>query len=206
MTVTEALQARRAVPSFDPSVEISLSELERLVDIACLAPSSMNLQPWEFLVCTTPEDKTRMQGVAMNQKKVTEASAVIAVLCNLEFYQHAEAIADSQIQRGYMPAENKEAYVKRVHSLPDRPQHLREEAIRSCNLWAMSFMLVAQEAGWDTGPMGGFVAEALAAEFGLPESRFPVILITIGKLNPEVQLLPRNMRFTAQELIHYGNW
>ena len=206
MTVTEALQARRATPSFDPSVEISPEELERLIDLACLAPSSMNLQPWEFLICISPEDKARMQGVAMNQKKVVEASAVIAVICNLEFYLHAEAIADSQIERGYMPAANKDAYVQRVQSQAENPQALREEAIRSSSLWAMSFMLAAQEAGWETGPMGGFVAHALSQEFGLPETRFPILLITIGKANPEIKLLERNIRFSAKKLAHYGNW
>ena len=206
MTVREALEKRRATPSFDPTVSISPEELEHLIDVACLAPSSMNLQPWEFLICTSPEDKARMQGVAMNQAKVSEASAVIAVICNLDYPDHAEAAASSGVANGYYGEERKASLVGIAQSFKTNPTALREEAIRSCNLWAMAFMLVATEAGWDTGPMGGFVADALSAEFHLPESRFPVILITIGKVNPAVTLLKRNMRYTAKELSHIGNW
>lgn len=206
MTVTEALNLRRATPSYDKSVAISLPELEALINLACLAPSSMNLQPWEFLICTSDEDKARMQSVAMNQKKVSEASAVIAVICNLEFPDNAEAVADSNIANGYFPVERKQGFVGGASTFREKPQALREEAIRSCNLWAMAFMLAATEAGWSTSPMGGFVAEDLTAEFKLPSSRFPVLLITIGKPNPEITILPRNIRFSAKDLSHFGNW
>jgi putative NAD(P)H nitroreductase len=206
MTVTEALLARRAVPSFDPTVTITKDELEVLIDTACLAPSSMNLQPWEFLICHSQEDKERLQKVAMNQKKVTEASAAIAVIGNTEFYKHAEAVADSNIEKGYFPAERKPGFIEMAHGSVGNPQALHDEAVRSSNLWAMAFMLAATEAGWDTGPMGGFHADALAEEFGLPESRFATLIITIGKRNPDIKMLERNNRFSAKELSHYGNW
>ena len=206
MTVTEALQARRAIPSFEKGVGITREEIDALINRACLAPSSMNLQPWEFLVCITDEDKARMQSVAMNQKKVSEASAVIAVVCNLDFPDHAAAVADSNIANGYFGEERKAGFITNATAIKANPQAVREEAIRSSNLWAMAFMLVAMEAGWHTGPMGGFVADDLAKEFGLPPSRFPVLLITIGRPNPETKLLPRGLRFSAAELAHYGNW
>lgn len=206
MTVTEALQHRRATPSFDTTVKIDQAELEALIDKACLAPSSMNLQPWEFLVCIDEADKERLLGVAMNQKKVVEASAVIVVVCDTTYHLHAADVADSQIERGYMPAERKEGFVTMVHGFGENKQASREEAIRSSNLWAMAFMLAAAEAGWDTAPMGGFVASDLSTEFGLPETYFPVLLIAIGKRNPSVNLLPRNFRYGAETLTHYGNW
>jgi putative NAD(P)H nitroreductase len=175
MTVSEALQTRRAIPSFDPTFSILKEELENLIQLACLAPSSMNLQPWEFLVCYSAEDKARMQSVTMNQKKVSEASAVLAVICNLDFPDHGEAVADSNIAKG-------------------------------CSLWAMAFMLAAAESGWDTAPMGGFVAESLISEFGLPETRFPVLVIAIGKRNSNVTILDRSIRFPTEDLVHVGNW
>jgi nitroreductase len=206
MTVTEALQKRRAIPSFDTSIQISKEELDKLIDLASLAPSSMNLQPWELIVCFSAEDKARMQAVTMNQKKVSEASAVLAVICNLDFPDHADAIAEGNVTRGYFPEERKAGFIEGAHSFKKNSQALREEAIRSCNLWAMSFMLVATEAGWDTAPMGGFVAESLSSEFGLPDSRFPILVIAIGKRNPDLKILDRSLRFSASEISHIGNW
>lgn len=206
MTVTEALAARRAVPSFDSTAEISLDELERIIDLACLAPSSMNLQPWEFLICHTDEEKARLQTVTMNQKKVSEASAVVVLIGNTLLHENAGVVADGLVERGYMPTERKEGFVGMASGFRDNAQAAREEAIRSGSLWAMAFMLAATEAGWDTAPMGGFVADDLSAEFGLPETRFPVLVIGIGKANPEIKILDRNIRFSAKELSHYGNW
>ena len=147
-----------------------------------------------------------MQSVAMNQRKVSEASAVIAVICNLEFPDNAKAVAESNIANGYFSEDRKPGFLNGANSFREKPQSLREEAIRSCNLWAMAFMLAATEAGWSTGPMGGFIPEDLSAEFKLPPSRFPVLLITIGKPNPVIKILPRNIRFSAKELSHFGNW
>lgn len=206
MTVTEALKIRRAIPSFDQSVTILPSELEAIIDKACLAPSSMNLQPWEFLVCYSAEDKSRMQVVTMNQKKVSESSAVIAVICNLNFPDHAEAVAAVNIEKGYLTDERRDGFISGAQSFRNNPQALREEAIRSCNLWAMAFMLAASEAGWDTAPMGGFVAADLSAEFGLPDSCFPVLVIAVGKRNPVVKILDRSHRFSASELVHVAQW
>jgi nitroreductase len=206
MTVTEALLARRATPSFDPTVKISKAQLCNLIELACLAPSSMNLQPWEFVVCYSEADKARMQRVAMNQKKVSEASAVIAVICNLEFPQNSLAIAESNIARGYFREERREGFITGAQSFNQNPQSLRDEAIRSCNLWAMAFMMAAIEAGWNTAPMGGFVADQLITEFGLPVSRFPILLIAIGQLNTSVKMLERNVRFPVSKLVHEGNW
>jgi putative NAD(P)H nitroreductase len=206
MTVTEALQKRRAIPSFDSTTQISKLELDGLIDLASLAPSSMNLQPWELLICFSAEDKARMQSVTMNQKKVSEASAVLAVICNLDFPKNAEPVANSNVSRGYFPLERKAGFIENAESFKENPQALREEAIRSCNLWAMAFMLAATEAGWDTAPMGGFVAESLSAEFGLPATRFPVLIIAIGKRNPDLTILERSLRFPASEISHVGNW
>ena len=154
----------------------------------------------------TDEDKARMQSVAMNQKKVSEASAVLAVVCNTKFPDHANEIADSNIEKGYFPPERKEGFIDMAQSFNGNDLALREEAIRSCNLFSMAFMLAATEAGWDTAPMGGFVAADLSVEFGLPDSRFPILLIAIGKANPAVNILDRSRRFSATDLTHVGKW
>ena len=111
MDVSSAIHARRAVPSFDSSVEISLEELVALMNEANLAPSAMNLQPWEFLVCHTIEDKKRLQAVSYQQAKVAEASAVVVVLGNLQHHHHATRIADENVKTGVLPEDRRDAWV-----------------------------------------------------------------------------------------------
>ena len=71
MEFLEVLSSRRSVPSFDPSVSIDRTVLLEILNTANLAPSSMCLQQWEYIVCDTPEAKARLQAASFNQKKIT---------------------------------------------------------------------------------------------------------------------------------------
>lgn len=207
MEFLDVLSARRSVPSFDPSVTIDRSELLEILNTANTAPSSMCLQQWEYIICDTPEAKARLQAASFNQKKISEASAVVIVLGNLKAAeQHAETVADANMAVGYFAEDRRERWIASAKRGWPTEQVERDEAFRGPSLWAMTFMLAAKNAGWDTAPMGGYEADKVIAEFGLPETHIPVLLVAIGKLNPEVTLLPRVKRIPAETLAHFNNW
>jgi nitroreductase len=207
MTVSEALNARRATPFFDPSQEISLDTLKALIDQASLSPTSMNLQPYNLLVVHSAEEKARLVGVSYNQTKIADASAAVVVVGLTNGHElHAERVSTNNVDLGYMPEDRKQGWIDRARGGWPTEQKQRDEAFRAGSLWAMSFMLVAQEAGWVTAPMGGFVEDALRAEFGLPETAVPVLIIAIGKPDPSKELKARGERFPADEIAHIGNW
>ena len=167
----------------------------------------MNLQPYQLLVVNTPEDKNRLVGVAYNQTKIADASAAVVVVGLTNGHElHAERVANNNVELGYMPEDRKDGWIERARGGWPTEQKQRDEAIRAGSLWAMSFMLVAQEAGWVTAPMGGFVEDALRAEFGLPETAVPVLIIAVGKPDAAKELKPRGARFPAEEIAHVGNW
>jgi nitroreductase len=207
MTVHEALIQRRSTPFFDSSVTIEQSEIEALLELASLSPSSMNLQPWETILCHSAEDKARLQAVSFNQKKISEASAVLIVLGNLHHHEHAPFVAESSAQLGYYPPERKQNFIDNAaKAYADKPQAQRDEAFRGSSLYAMALMLAAKQSGWDTAPMGGFEPDKLAAEFGLPDSHIPIMLLCIGKADPNRAILPRQGRLPVQELLHIGHF
>lgn len=167
----------------------------------------MCLQQWEYIICDTPEAKARLQAASFNQKKISEASAVVIVLGNLKAAeQHAETVADANMEGGYFGEDRRERWIASAKRGWPTEQVERDEAFRGPSLWAMTFMLAAKNAGWDTAPMGGYEADKVIAEFGLPETHIPVLLVAIGKLNPEVTLLPRVKRIPAETLAHFNNW
>jgi nitroreductase len=207
MTVREAIETRRSIPFFDPAVTISKQEVLELCNLANLAPSSMNLQPWEYIVCTTPESKQKLREVSYNQPKITDASAMIILLGNLQHHLHAADVASSQIRNGYFGEERRESWVGSAHgAYADNPQKQRDEAFRGGSLWAMNFLLAAHDAGWDTAPLGGFVPEQVSEVFHIPGTHLPVLLIAIGKRPAEAKLLPRNDRISAENLTHWETW
>ena len=53
----EILRGRRSIRTYDTSVKISKEEMVEILEEATLAPSSLNMQPWRFLVIESKEGK-----------------------------------------------------------------------------------------------------------------------------------------------------
>src|ERR1700745_2949064 len=75
-TLSQAIQERRATPSFD-GAPIPAEDLRQILEAGLHAPSGYNMQPWRFVVVQSPEQKKRLRAASFNQGKVEEASAVI---------------------------------------------------------------------------------------------------------------------------------
>ena len=69
MDFKDVINNRRAVNFFDPQKEVTDELLRQVVDMAALAPSSFNLQPWSLMVVRDREQKLRLQELAWNQPK-----------------------------------------------------------------------------------------------------------------------------------------
>ncbi|MEC0177446.1 nitroreductase family protein [Paenibacillus favisporus] len=177
------IQERRSVRSYDPEVKISREEMNEILQQAALAPSGANLQPWRFLVIDSQELKQKLFPIAFDQQQVIEASAVIAVLGDLEGYKLAEKIYGMAVDAGYMPAETAKSFVERYQglfaSMP--PETVLQKVSIDGGLVSMQLMLVARAKGYDTVPMGGFDQAKFVEAFDIPERYAPIMLIAIGK-------------------------
>ena len=76
MEVLEAIRRRRTVRRYR-SRPVEPEKLERLLEAARLAPSGMNLQPWELVVVTSEEGRRALVPACNNQRQVAEAPVVI---------------------------------------------------------------------------------------------------------------------------------
>ncbi|MGF9908980.1 nitroreductase family protein [Brevibacillus porteri] len=195
------IQERRSVRSYNPEVKISQEELAEILRQATLAPSAANLQPWRFLVIDTPELKQKLLPIAFNQQQVVEASAVIAVLGDLENIRMAEKIYGQAVDAGFMPADTAksmvEHYTGMYSSMP--PEVIRQIAYTDGGLVSMQLMLVARAKGYDTVPIGGYDKQKFMEAFRISERYIPIILIAIGKAakpgHPTVRLAVDDVAF-----------
>jgi nitroreductase len=203
MTVREAVLSRRSMRSFDPTATITSGEVALLLHEATPAPSALNLQNWEFVVCIEQEDKDRLRAVAFDQKKISDASAVIIILGRGDLQERVK----SHPLCNCFPSEEAEEWERLAMSAYESdPQRCRDEAFRSCSLFAMTFMLLALEAGWSTAPIGGFDASALAREFDVPDHYIPVLLVAVGQPGARPFVSPRPKRVPLEELMHVGRF
>ena len=60
MNLEETLNWRYTTKEFDTTKKISESDMEQVKNLLRMSPSSVNLQPWHFIVAETTEGKARM--------------------------------------------------------------------------------------------------------------------------------------------------
>ncbi|MED4829930.1 nitroreductase family protein [Bacillus atrophaeus] len=181
----EIMKGRRSIRSYDSAVKISKEEMTEILEEATTAPSSVNAQPWRFLVIDSPEGKEKLAPLAsFNQTQVTTSSAVIAVFADMNNADYLEEIYSKAVELGYMPQEVKDrqiaALTAHFEKLP--AQVNRETILIDGGLVSMQLMLTARAHGYDTNPIGGYDKENIAEAFGLEKERYvPLMLLSIGK-------------------------
>lgn len=184
MDLLTAIETRRSVKHFDPSVQLNKEEFEQLVQTTMLSPTSYNIQHWRFLRVTDAPLRKALKDAAWGQQQIEDASELI-ILC-------ADINAWKDRPERYWADAPKEAREMLVPMLTDfyqgKPQLQRDEAIRSCGLAGQTLMLSAKAMGFDSGPLIGFDPEEVAELIHLPEHYLIGMMIVIGKaLKPASQ-------------------
>ncbi|MDN7242413.1 nitroreductase family protein [Planococcus sp. N028] len=179
----KVMTERKSVRVYDPNFKISKEEIEEMLKLATTAPSSSNLQSWNFIVIQDQEVKKELRAIANNQAQVEQSSAIIAVLGNVDAYKNVEKIYTQNVEAGYMDEAIKERTIANTYAMyPNAPVEARMNiAAYDAGLVSMQLMLIAKERGYDTIPMGGFDKAKFAERFDLPEHLFPIVLIAVGK-------------------------
>ena len=171
---------RRSIRNFDTSVKIPREELLEILDKTVTAPSSVNMQPWRFVVVDSEEGKEKLEPfVSYNGLQNETSSAMVLIFADLKSQERAEEIYGKAVAQGKMPEEVKE---KQLSSIVPMNEIVHIDA----SLAAMQLMLVARSYGYDTNAIGGYKKEGLAKAFGLDADRHvPILLIALGKSNEE---------------------
>lgn len=80
MDAIHALKTRRSIRAYTTQ-PIPREILEDIIDCARLAPTAINIQPWEFVVVTSREAIQRLGTIAIYGKFLADSVACVAVLC-----------------------------------------------------------------------------------------------------------------------------
>ena len=76
---------RRSIRKFDTSVKIPREEMLEILDKTVTAPSSVNMQPWRFVVVDSEEGKDKLKPfVSYNGVQNETSSAMVLIFCRFE--------------------------------------------------------------------------------------------------------------------------
>ena len=202
MNITEAIESRRALKHYDPNHRMPESDIARLIQLAKLSPSSFNMQNYRFVLVRDPELRKQIRAVAWDQAQVTDASLLILLCADLGAH-----LKNPARYWNHAPKEVQEILVPALTPFYDgKPQLIRDEGMRSTGFAGMALMLAARELGYDSCPMIGFDAEAVARLIKLPPDHAISFMLAIGKANKSSW--PRGERLPDSEVViqdHFAN-
>jgi nitroreductase len=183
-TLSQAIQERRATPSFD-GAPIPAEDLKQILVAGLNAPSGYNMQPWRFIVVQSAEQKKRLRAASYNQAKVEEASAVIVACGDADGWRKDLDLMLQLGREGGMP----ESYAAQARS--SVPNYLSSFSSEQMRAWLnkqvmLAFthmLLMAEVMGYDTAPMEGFEQDKVHEVLRLPLSYWVVALLAVGHMN-----------------------
>lgn len=192
---------RKSVRVYDETVKISHEEMLEMIQETTTAPSSVNMQPWRFVVAESEKAKAKLKPlIRFNTRQNDTSSAMVMIFGDMNCYEYGEEIYDQAVAEGKMPAEVRDQQLAAI--LPYYQNFTREQmndVVKiDASLAAMQFMLVARSHGYETNPIGGFEADQLAEAFHLDKERYvPVMILSVGKAVEEgyesVRLAPEKI-------------
>lgn len=178
LNVLEAISLRHSVRQFKPD-PVPEEILRSLLEAAHQAPSSWNLQPWEFVVVTDPELRQKLSVAANNQAHVAQAGATFVCLGSV---RQQDALAD-RIERAIPPDATPERIERTMRTVNRMRQDedFRKTHVLTNTYIAVSFLvLAAQSYGLGSVWMGGFDPVKVKTLLNIPDDYFVASLVSVG--------------------------
>ncbi|MGF1683075.1 oxygen-insensitive NAD(P)H nitroreductase [Photobacterium minamisatsumaniensis] len=192
MNLTDIVQTRYSTKEFDATKQIPSEIFAQLKDLLRFSPSSVNSQPWHFIIADTDEGRKRIskgtQGLfAFNEAKVLNASHVI-LLC-------AKTQIDEEYLGHLLETEEKDGrfaqstFKETVHKGRSMFVNMHRFDLKDAQHWMEkqvylnmgTVLLGAGALGVDALPIEGVDTKTLNEEFGLLDKGYSAVaLIALG--------------------------
>jgi 3-hydroxypropanoate dehydrogenase len=164
---------------------VNREELEAIYDLSKLGPTSLNCCPGRFVFLTTPQSKERLVPALNpgNVDKTRAAPVTVIVAYDSQFHEQLPKL---------MP------YGDLRSRFVGQDALIAETAFRNGSLQGAYLIIAARALGLDCGPMSGFDAQAVNAEF-FPDGGWKAnFLINLGHRDSSATI-PRMPRLAFEE-------
>jgi nitroreductase len=223
------VESRRAVRRFTAEA-VPDQVIRDCLELAVLAPSSCNLQPWSFQVVRNPALLQQLQHVCLGQS-AAKAPLIIAVLACPNTWEQAcadvlrfwpESTVPKAIEHFYKnsaPFQYNQGWLgwrgllkrqmvklmgfrRPVMRTPNSLEQMRLWAVKSTALAAQNLMLAFQSHGYSTCPMEGFDEQRLKQVLPVQTGAIPIMLLAVGMPGERAVYNPR-LRFPLDQSVSW---
>ncbi len=165
---------------------VSTEQLQQIWNLARMGPTQTNTLPARITFVVTPAAKARLAPLMDegNRAKTVAAPATAIIGMDLRFHEKLGYLYPHVDSRGWFEGSPRE--------------NLEFIALRSSSLQGAYLIMAARALGLDCGPMSGFDADKVSAEFFPGESVRANFMVNIGYGN-SASLHPRSPRLSFDE-------
>ena len=172
----DTIKKRRSVKIFDKTHKFADKEIEKILSLAMLSPTSYNIQHWRFLIVKDTELRKKIRESSFDQAQVTDASLLLILCADLKAWENARECWKNA------PKETQDFLLKDIKmTFQNNEQLERDEAIRSIGIASQTIMLAVKSAGYDSCPMIGFEQKKVANLINLPKNYIIGMMLAIGR-------------------------
>ena len=207
-SIVDALNWRYAVQMFDPKKTLAPELLHTILESGRLAPSSIGLEPWKFIVVENPEVRVKLRAVSHNQAKVTDAAVLVIIAYRTDAETH---ISRERIERTARIQGQSADSLNPLKQMMDSAIAGRA-AKGTLNTWMQTqayipFGMMIETAallGVDSGPMEGFLADEVDALLGLKEQGLHAAsLLALGYRGDDPAALRPKVRRSFNDVVQF---
>jgi nitroreductase/dihydropteridine reductase len=212
--IIEDLQWRHTAKKYDPTKRIPAPDLEIFFEALRLSPSSINSQPWRFIVIDSEEarkrlDKTFGEKYPFNRPHTFAASQIILFSYNPRYNRddYARIIDKEILDNRIQPADREKAFAKFIFA------EMNTDAAGNTAAWTKAQLYIAlgnalhtlARLKIDATPLEGIDVPAVNKEFKQELNGYQCdVALAIGYHHPEGDFnaeLPKSRREAEEILI-----
>ena len=223
------VNSRRSVRSFTKDA-VDVNDLKECLELALLAPTSSNLQCWEFYWVKSKEKKEKLKTYCLNQTAATTAQELIVCIARTDTWKRNSKIIIKNLKKNKSTPISAINYYEKIVpilysqgifgifgfikkiliniigmfiTVPREPNSfadMRVWAHKTTALACENLMLALRAYGYDSCPMEGMDSKRIKKMLKLPSKAEVCMVISVGK-RAEKGVYGKRYRIDTEKII-----
>lgn len=214
MNAQQLAENRYTCKAYDKDFIIDTDTLNRILEALRLAPSSINIQPWQFLVAVSPESKQQLASFAYdmnayNQPKIANAAAVIVFAAKTSIsHQDIADVMATEFSAGRFADEStkntRTTYIQNYLDTKPKAQ-ITTWLENQVYLAVGTLLILAQVEGLDATPIEGFDTALCDKVLALDTQGYhSLVMVALGqRSNDDFNAKLPKSRFESAQVIRF---
>jgi nitroreductase len=200
----EAMRERHACKLFDEAKKIPEAQMETILEIGRLSPSSFGMEPWRFLVIRDQGLKERLRPLCWNQPQITTCSDLVVIKTIISPLAPGSRYSREMLDRKGLPAEKMRAYYDKYDNFVTEKmvrEGLFAWGAKQCYIAAANMMTGAMAMGIDSCAIEGLEKEKVEAVLDMDVAKEELPLI--DAFGYRVNEPPKKKRLPLERIVEY---